>query len=243
MRLASGWRGPLVSVGTAVAVLVIVGVAMLALRENRADVTDTPADGNTPVLGDVFDTRTDDFCEWFTADDMNEIIEVAQQRAGTAYILEEFTSGGCDSFWKTPGWPRGDSRARESSNGEGLSVAVLVNSVENQGVDAPVRMSLEMSDPDEFAEHHLLDRGVSYLNRTHQFFWRDGVDGFLRVDGHDDETLYFGFSVAEILTPEEVRALLSDDTVVTELTPEYEDLALAVVNELLRHMNWINSGE
>ena len=54
--------------------------------------------------------------------------------------------------------------------------------------------------------------------------------GYLRVEGHEDEILYFGFGV-------------DDHDGVTEVTPEYEELGLAIVNELLQRMNWIDSGE
>lgn len=240
-RPAIGWRGPLVAIGTAIAVLVVVGVAVLALRGDGVRVTDTPTPTTTTTItttttvpttsadvvstpAEVFNTRTDSFCEWFTAQEMNEIVAVAQQRAGTAYVLEEFTPGGCDTFWRTPRWWAA-SRSRTSVQGStvGSTVAVQIESVNGrpEGMYDSYRVN-----PDAFVEHHLLDDGVSYQNRTYQFLWQDGLDGYLKVDGHADEILYFGFSV--------------DDTPgATDMTSEYEELGLAVINELLRRMNWI----
>jgi len=176
------------------------------------------------VSAPVFDMQTDSFCEWFTADDMNEILATAQQRAETAYVLDEFTLalGGCDrtSWWTT-------RRSRSLSGSESLSVAVRIESV-NSRVEG--NFDSFRVNPDAFVGHHLLDDGVSYQNRTYQFGWREGLDGYLRVDGHEDEILYFGIS-------------FDDHDGVTEMTPEYEELGLAVVNELLQRMNWIDAAQ
>ncbi len=85
-------------------------------------------------------------------------------------------------------------------------------------------------DPDAFVEHPLLDDEVSYQNRTYQFGWSPGVDGFLKVEGHEDEILYFGF-----------RADSGGHG--WDMSPEFEELGLAALNELLQRMNWIDSGE
>jgi hypothetical protein len=53
-------------------------------------------------------------------------------------------------------------------------------------------------------------------------------DGFLQVDGHQDEILSFGLAV---------------DTMQGNETSEYEELDLAMVNETLERMNWINATE
>ena len=83
---------------------------------------------------------------------------------------------------------------------------------------------------DEFVGHHLLDEGVLYQPRTNQFAWDEGLDGYLLVDGHEDEILYFGFGVDNY----DGQTLLSG---------EYKELVLAFFNELLARMNWIESGK
>ncbi|MDJ0497950.1 MAG: hypothetical protein QNJ89_08975 [Acidimicrobiia bacterium] len=158
----------------------------------------------------VFDMRADSFCQWFTALQMNDLLATAQQRAGTAYTFEAFTDDGCNVLsWPTEGW---GSRA----SGE-LSALVYFDLVTD---DAEVN-------PDDFVGHRLLNAEVSYQIRTNQFMWQEGLDGYLRVDGHDDEILYFGFGVDD-----------HDGT-----RGEYNELGLAIVDELLQLMNWIAAGE
>jgi hypothetical protein len=85
----------------------------------------------------------------------------------------------------------------------------------------------EEPNPDEFEGHSLLDDEVTYQTRTYQFAWKAGVDGFIQVEGHQDEILYFGLAV--------------DEGGSNDLSGEYEELGLAMVNETLERMNWINS--
>jgi hypothetical protein len=157
----------------------------------------------------VFDYATDSLCDWFTSDDMDEILAVAQQRAGTAYEFKAFDS--CDMMW----------RAEEPSS-PGFRVWF---GLEPLGVE-PRWDPYEAPNPDEFEGHSLLDDEVTYQTRTYQFGFKTGVDGFLQVDGHQDEILYFGLAV---------------HTVEGQGTDEYEELGLAMVNEVLERMNWINS--
>lgn len=156
----------------------------------------------------VFDLQTDSLCDWFTADDMNEIIAAAQRRASTDYTFEafRFPAGSCD--WQTPGF---------FATGSDDSVFVHLAETDDE------------VDPDEFLGHRLLDDAVSYQIRTYQFSWQEGVDGYLRVDGYEDQILYFGFGV-------------DDHDRATYMTGEYEELGLAVFNELLQRMGWIDSG-
>ena len=138
---------------------------------------------------------------------MDDILAAAQQRAETAHVFEGFTSAGCHGTgWATPGWG--------TSGGAGDAVFVLVEPADGR------------EDRDQFVGNPLLDGGVSYQRRTNQFAWSEGVDGYLRVVGHEDEILYFGFGV-------------DDYGGTTELSGEYTGLAMAFVNELLTRMNWI----
>jgi hypothetical protein len=165
----------------------------------------------------VFDFATDCLCDWFTPDDMNEIVALAQQRAGTDYGFKAFDSSSlpeCSrlgTMWKA-----------EGPSSPGLTVWFQL---EPLGVE-PRWSPYEPPNPDEFAGHDLLDDEVTYQTRSYQFAWNAGLDGFLQVDGHQDEILYFGLAV---------------DTMEGKLTDEYEELGLAMVNEVLERMNWINS--
>jgi hypothetical protein len=173
------------------------------------DSSDSAATTESSAPKPVFDFATDSLCDWFTADDMNEILAVAQQRAGTDYDFKAFNS--CDMMW----------RAEEPSS-PGLSVWF---DLEPLGVE-PRWEPYEEPNPDEFVGHSLLDDEVTYQTRGYQFAWKAGLDGFLQVDGHQDEILYFGLAV---------------HTMEGKMTDEYEELGLAMVNEVLERMNWINS--
>jgi hypothetical protein len=170
------------------------------------DSSDSAATTETSAPKPVFDFATDSLCDWFTPDDMNEILALAQQRAGTDYDFKAFNS--CDMMW----------RAEEPSS-PGYRVWF--------GLE-PLDIAWQQPNPDQFAGHRLLDDEVTYQNRTYQFAWEAGLDGFLQVDGHQDEILYFGLAV---------------HTVEGQGTDEYEELGLAMVNEVLERMNWINSDQ
>jgi hypothetical protein len=164
-----------------------------------------------------FDFATDSLCTWFTPDDMNEIVAVAQQRAGTDYDLKAFDSSSLPecrrlaTMWKA-----------EEPSSPGHRVWFQL---EPLGVE-PRWSPYEEPNPDEFAGHDLLDDEVTYQTRGYQFAWKSGLDGFVQVDGHQDEILYFGLAV---------------HTMEGQGTNEYEELGLAMVNEVLERMNWINS--
>ena len=189
---------------TALVVAAVLGACGSAESSDSAATTDSSAPEP------VFDFAADSLCDWFTPDDMNEILAVAQQRAGTAYELKAFNS--CDMLW----------RAEEPSS-PGLRVWF---GLEPLGVE-PRWEPYEEPNPDDFEGHSLLDDEVTYQTRTYQFLWQAGVDGFLQVDGHQNEILYFGLAVREGGG--------------NDLSGEYEELGLAMVNEVLERMNWINS--
>ena len=174
------------------------------------DSSDSAATTESSTPKPVVDYATDSLCDWFTPHDMDEILAVAQQRAGTAYELKAFNS--CDMLW----------RAEEPSS-PGLRVLF---GLEPLGVE-PRWEPYEEPNPDDFEGHSILDDEVTYQTRTYQFLWQAGVDGFLQVDGHQDEILYFGLAV--------------DEGGSNDLSGEYEELGLAMVNEVLKRMNWINS--
>ncbi|MCU0279673.1 MAG: hypothetical protein MUE31_12375 [Candidatus Nanopelagicales bacterium] len=166
----------------------------------------------------VFDFATDSLCTWFTADDMNEIVAAAQQRAGTDYDFKAFSS------WSLPECRRLATMWKaEVASSPGLSVWFALEPLG----DEPRWSPYVEPNPDEFVGHSLLDDEVTYQTRTYQFAWKAGVDGFLQVDGHQDEILYFGLAVHTGGAG----------------TNEYEELGLAMVNETLERMNWIKVTE
>jgi hypothetical protein len=196
---------------TALVVVALLGACGSDDSSDSAMTTESSAP--TPV----FDYATDSLCDWFTPDDMNEILAVAQQRAGTAYELKAFNSESLiecrrlGAMWKA-----------EELSSPGFKVWFDLEPL--GGEVAPY----EEPNPDEFEGHSLLDDEVTYQTRTYQFGWKAGVDGFLQVEGHEDEILYFGLAV---------------HTMEGKGTNEYEDLGLAMVNEVLERMNWISSNQ
>jgi hypothetical protein len=174
----------------------------------------------------VFDFATDSLCTWFTPDDMNEILAAAQQRAGTDHDFSPFTSGDCEaeSGWGVPGR---------------LSVWFMLEPVESffarvaGDPDAQVNnltggeLVLDVN-PAEFVGHGFLDDEVSYqMNNGDGGFGYESFDWYLRVDGHQDETLYFKFAIDGL--PRSIGL----DTMT--------NLGLAMVNEVLERMNWTSS--
>ncbi len=232
VRLSRAW----VLAAAFVVVLISLGVTILVRSGNGGEFTDRPAptvpvtqapnlrDGDNPETGlsapvAVFDIDADTLCEWFSADDMNQIVATAQQRAGTDYVFEDFAAAGCDNnLWKTPSFSWGPNR--------GDSLAILLDLVDDQ--ENPDLASAGNS-LDEHIGHPLLADGISFQLRTNQFFWQEGLDGYLLADGHEEEILYFGFGVDN-----------HDST--TTMSGEYNDLGLAVANELLQRMHWIEPG-
>jgi hypothetical protein len=199
------------------AALLVTGMIIAALIGCSADSNDSGTTIESSPPEPVFDYATDSLCDWLTPDDMNEIVATAQQRAGTDFDLKAFDSssppecGRLANMWKA-----------EEPSSPGLGVWFAL---EPLGVE-PRWSPYEPPNPEEFAGHHLLDDDVTYQTRGYQFAWKPGLDGFLQVDGHQDEILYFGLAV-----PGGSGGM----------TDEYEELGLAMVNAVLERMNWINS--
>lgn len=171
----------------------------------------SPAIAEARADGVAFDFAEHDLCEWFTADETSEIVAAAQQRAGTNYRFEAFKPGQCDGGWASPGF-------RSSGSGD-LSATVQIHPADK----APVPMAVGSGD---FVRHRLLDDKVTYQIRTLQFAWQEGLDGYLRVAGHEEENLYFAFGVDN-----------HDNAMY--MSGDYKELGLATVNEILRRMNWL----
>jgi hypothetical protein len=178
----------------------------------------------------VFDFTTDSLCTWFTADDMNEIVAVAQQRAGTAYPFQAFNSvvaesPACDpeSGWRTP-----ERITPETPPGHALAFTLARGSDFSPLDGGPPRDV----NPDAFRGHSLLDDEVSYQLHRYQYAWSESVWGYLRVDGHKDETLYFRLAVTDDHEISKMRALGAHTLM---------GLSMAMADETLERMNWINA--
>jgi hypothetical protein len=170
----------------------------------------------------VFDFATDSLCDWFTPDDMNEILAVAQQGIGTDYDFKSFTS--CDTMW----------RAEEpSSPGDAVLFMLEPAGVERRQVppqpgrvDPPPEQMIDPPDPDDFVPW---GPGSSLMATSYawEFEGKPGVQGFLLVpgDGHQDEPLYYGVAF--------------DITEGTETFETTDKLGIEMVHEVLERMNWI----
>jgi hypothetical protein len=168
----------------------------------------------------VFDFATDDLCSWFTAEAMNQIVADAQQRAGTDYNFSPFTSGDCQA---ESGW--------SYVYAGGLYVGFILEPVESFFARAAGDPDIEVPDvkPAEFVGHGFLDDEVSYQMGLHSGgFGYEYLVGYLRVDGHQDETLYFNFAI-------DGSRSIGLDTMT--------NLSLAMVNEALQGMNWTKATE
>lgn len=194
-------RGLLVTAVVLVVVLVGVGIWFAAGRE------DSPAQ--------EFDFSTDSVCDWFSAEDMNQIVATAQKRVGTKLVVAPFQAGDCDEgelhMWVA--WP-------PSGNSD---VIVVLTPVAN-GVDSGWERTTE---PDDFVGHHLLDDTVTYGNLERLVWYLPGMAADFRVDGHEDEVLWFA-----LLLPGTSGPGPSDD--------RHELLGFAVADAMLRDMNWID---
>jgi hypothetical protein len=199
----------------------LVVVALLGAC-GSADSGDSAATTESSAPKPVFDFATDSLCDWFTVDDMNEILAVTQQRAGTAYDFKAFNS--CDTMW----------RAEEpSSPGDTVLFMLEPAGVERRPVppqpgrvDPPPEQMIDPPDPDDFVPW---GPGSSLMATSYawEFEGKPGVQGFLLVpgDGHQDEPLYYGVAF--------------DITEGTETLDTTDKLGIEMVHEVLERMNWI----
>lgn len=190
-------------------------------RVGDQDVVSTPLEApdvpgsDRGVLGqptEVFELATDSLCDWFTADDLNEIVAGAQARVGTDFEFEPFDPAGCwklasvGSAWGSAAWPEGTD----------IPGAVMVGLSERRE---------SVSWDREFERHEMLDPSISYIVVRYTVAYDAGLQVELQVDGRDQPPLLFLFGVGDPGA---------------QFTPKYEDLGLAIANELLRRMNWIS---
>jgi hypothetical protein len=151
----------------------LVVVALLGAC-GSADSSDSAVTTESSAPKPVFDFATDSLCDWFTPDDMNEIVAVAQQRAGTDYDFKAFDSSSLPecrrlaTMWKA-----------EEPSSPGHRVWFQL---EPLGVE-PRWSPYEEPNPDEFVGHSLLDDDVTYQTRTYQFAWKQAWTGSCKSTG------------------------------------------------------------
>ena len=174
------------------------------------------ATGEQDSPGEEFDFATDSMCDWFTAEDMDRIVASAQEKVGTTLAVAPFQAADCLEGETPPMWvaapPSGDD-----------DVLVVLTPVAS-GVDSGWERTTE---PGDFAEHELLDTSVTYGNVEHLVWYTPGMAADLRVEGHEDEVLWFA-----LLLPSTSGPAPSD--------PQHELLGFAVADAMLREMNWVD---
>lgn len=219
--LAEKYRGLAYALAAAVTLLILIGGAAFLFNGSIEPVTApgplaTAATISTsiPESPDVFDLATDTLCDRFSADEMNQIVATAQERAGTAFDLGGF-EGNCWAYrenrfsaWGSAGW-------QENPASEG---SIMI------GMNLPRTDSVVKFDPGRLMGHDMLNAAVTYHLVRYYVAYDAGFRAYLQVDGHED-ILDFAFGVGGSGGG----------------TPKYEDLGLAIANELLIQMNWIES--
>ena len=167
-------------------------------------------DGERSVAEDEFVLGTDSPCEWFTAEEMTEMVAAAQAEAGTQVEFDAFEPGDCrgdDAYhqWGTSdGWLRGDEGA------------------------VGIYLMRGRAEPDQYGPHELLGGAASYVLVAHM---GPGVELQLRVEGHDD-AIAFGLQGPPAVGVEPLSP--------SDLNAEYELLGLAVARLMLEDMGWID---
>ena len=216
------------ALGAAAVVLILVGgAALLFSGSDLLEPADTTLPPSTTVpepsieTATAFDLATDDFCDWLAAEEINQMIASAQQRTGTDADLVPLDDavGSCSGvrglWWASTGWTQNPAE-------EGSMMIALHRYSDDP--DASVGPEWFHDNPEWFDRHNLLDEAVGYHVSRHNVAYDAGVQIQLRVAGQED-ILVFAFGVGDAAAVH---------------TPKYEELGLAIANEMLRQMNWID---
>ena len=209
----------LVAVAAAAVVLILVGgAALLFTGTDHVDPADTPFQPSAAP----FDLETDSLCDWFTAQDMNRLVAEAQKQAGSTFEFVPFEDvvsapSGRDGCWSYPAdgfsaWGSAGWQANPAADG-----SMLV------GINRPYSDAVVKPDLGRLTSHEMLDEAATYHLIRYHVAYDAGLRIYLQVEGHEEEILDFAFGVGGPGGG----------------TPKYEDLGLAVANELLQGMNWI----
>lgn len=177
----------------------------------------------------MFDLAVDSLCDWFSADEMNQIIATAQEQAGTRWQLDEFEADDCLVQEPPVSWPGpfawntlgADLQAGSTVIDSGQP-NLMVNMV-------PVAWT-DLEPAEDFVGDEMLDASITYGNPEHECGWDESMSFDLRVDGHEDEVLRF-----VLARPNNLGAACNDELVEAEAT----SLAFALAEAMLTSMNWI----
>lgn len=206
------------SVATTVETTVTVSVETTNAPETTAAPTTTLPSTTVAVSGEMFVLGEDTLCDWFTTEEMDRILSEAIDASGTELEVASFESGFCyheatRSLMAGPEWT-----VQRGDRTEVASVAVTI------ALSEDALGSLPHPDPAEFHGSALLDSAVTYGHRQNGLLYENGVQLEALVAGHTDvQPLWFGFAVTTYEQPT-------------------EDLAVAVLDGLLRGMGWTGTG-
>jgi len=185
------------------AAVMAIGIPLWLLgRSSVQDVASTSAE--------VFDFSQDSMCDWFTAEEMNQIVVAAQQLVGTTMDF--------GYEWECqPESGRWTASTSEVWLGP-LSVAQAMSWAAQPHTTAP----------DDFVGHERLDESVTYGNLHGSTMWMmEGMNTDLRIEGHENEVLWFW-----------VVADPRDST--HPVDTYYAPLGFALADAMLRDMNWVD---
>jgi len=215
-----------VLVGAAVAVLLLIGVPLLITStwfaappvQEPPVTTVAPSTTATTVPDAGFEYPTDSLCDWFTAEDMNQIIAAAQERVGTGWPLVAFEAEDCARLAPPVGarWDWNHTEPKPGSQNAVPGLAVSLMPVAWLG-EEPVA---------DFVGHEMLDESVTYGNLHYHCGFLDLMSVELRVEGHEDDVLSFSMFL--------YHPYASCEGVLT-----YQ-FGLAVADSMLRDMGWVD---
>lgn len=201
------------------AALLVVGGAVVAFTgcgDDSNSSTATPSSQSAPAVeaGEpeaVFDFAVDSLCDWFSADEMNQIIAAAQERAGTSWRYVEFEDEDC--LRREPPVPSPGPAAWDSGRPSNSGLSLMVDMV-------PVAWT-DLEPAEDFMGDEMLDPSITYGDLEHDCGWDESTSFDLRVDGHE-----------EVLLFRLVRPSCGSET-------QAASLAFSVAEAMLTSMNWI----
>ncbi len=220
------------------AVVVMVGMSACADDSSTADLERSAPTSTTDLEQSASASTADTVapipavfewvdCDRFTGEELNAVIDRAQAKAGTDFPFERFdvepvcwTSGSpglvgtpAGAYWDSPGW-------REGELSEGAVIVGIETS--DQPVDDESWQRLG------YRAHAMLDESVHYQLDSRVYGTADTarVAGRLWLGGQPIIEFFLNVVDAESSGGGN--------------SPKYETVALAIANEMLREMGWID---
>lgn len=220
---ANKYRALAYAMAAAVVVLILIGATGFLLTGNGSvgpvatQVPQVTVATTIPEVSEVFDLASDTVCGWFAADELDQIVAVAQERVGTAFEFNAF-EGFC---WDEPrdGFSARSSAGWTSSPAADGSIMI--------GISRPRSDAVVKFDPGALTGHELLGDSVMYQLIRYHVAYDAGLRVYLQVGGNEGKVLDFALGIGGAGGG----------------TPMYEELGLAIANELLERMNWIEPGQ